>query len=285
MYTDKTILITGATGSFGSAFIRNLQETPAKKLIVFSRCWLKQKDLRDSLGNPSFMRWFIGDIRDKDRLIRATEGVDIVIHAAAIKDLEACEYNPSEAMLTNVTGTQNVIDACIANKVSKCLLISTDKAVDPANTYGTSKAMAERLWLNGNYYAANDNIKFSVCRYGNVVGSNGSVVPVFKKMISEGKKTLPVTHPDMTRFWMEMKDAVDFVKQSIRNMEGGEIFIPVLPSVRITDLCEALQMQYDIVGIRKGEKLHETMGQGFDSGSNSWFLSVEEIRDSILGGE
>lgn len=280
-FENKTILITGGTGSFGSAFIRNLQDTPPKKLIVFSRCWLKQKELRDSLGNPSFMRWFIGDIRDKDRLMRATKGVDIVIHAAAIKDLEACEYNPSEAMLTNVTGTQNVIDACIENQVSKCLFISTDKAVNPINTYGTSKAMAERLWLNGNKYSANDNIAFSVCRYGNVVNSNGSVVPVFKKMIDNGAKILPVTHPEMTRFWFEMPQVLDFVKKSLRDMKGGEIFIPNLPSVRITDLCKAFNMPYEVIGIRDGEKIHETMGQEFDSGSNPWFLTVDEIKKTI----
>jgi UDP-N-acetylglucosamine 4,6-dehydratase len=276
-----TILITGGTGSFGSAFIESLSINPIQKVICFSRCWLKQKTLRDEIGNPANHRWFIGDIRDKERLIRALKGVDIVIHAAAIKDLEACEYNPSEAMLTNVQGTQNVIDACIACGVKKAILISTDKAVNPINTYGTSKALAERLWLNANKYAANDDIKFSVCRYGNVVGSNGSVVPVFKKMIENGATVLPVTHPDMTRFWFKMQDAVDMVKVSAEKMKGGETFIPILPSVRIVDLCKALNMPYEIIGIREGEKIHETMGQEFDSGNNPWFLTVEEIRETI----
>lgn len=282
MFKDKTILITGGTGSFGAAFVVNLKKNHnPKKVIIFSRCWLKQKDLRERLGNPDNFRWFIGDVRDKERLLRATKNVDIVIHAAAIKCLDACEYNPSEAMLTNVTGTQNVIDACIENKVAKCLLISTDKAVEPINTYGCSKALAEKLWINGNYYAANDDIKFSVCRYGNVVGSNGSIIPVFKKMIEDGKKVLPITHPDMTRFWMMMKDTILFVKESLDKMQGGETFIPTLPSVLITDICKVFDMPYEIIGIRQGEKMHETMGQEFDSGNNPWFLTVDEIKESI----
>jgi len=279
-----SILITGGTGSFGSAYIKHLlKDEETKKIICFSRCWLKQKELRDELGNPSNMRWFIGDVRDKDRLLRATKGVDIIVHAAAIKDLDACEYNPSEAMLTNVVGTQNVVDACIENKVWKCLLISTDKAVAPINTYGTSKAMAERLWLNANKYAANDDIRFSVCRYGNVVGSNGSIVPVWNKLIKSGATSLPITHPDMTRFWFDMKDVLEFVTESLNQMYGNETFMPFLPSVLITDLADAFDMPYHIIGIREGEKIHETMGQQFDSGTNPWFLTVDEIKKSIEG--
>jgi len=284
-YTNKTILITGGTGSFGSAFAKHLRENPPKKLIIFSRDWLKQKNLKDELNEP-WVRYFIGDVRDRDRLLRAFRGVDIVIHAAAIKDLESCEYNPSEALQTNVQGTQNVIDACIERKASKCLFISTDKAVNPINTYGTSKAMAEKLWINANKYAADSDIKFSVCRYGNVVGSNGSVVPVWKKMISDGADTVPITDERCTRFWFTMPKVMEFVDGSLHKMQGGEIFIPELPSVGITDLAKAMGVKYTVVGLREGEKIHETMGQYssfglIDSGNNSRFLSIDEIKETL----
>lgn len=280
-WNDKTILITGGTGSFGSAFAKYLTGHPPKKLIIFSRDWLKQKNLKSELGELPWIRFFIGDIRDRERLIRAFNDVDIVIHAAAIKDLESCEYNPSETMLTNVQGTQNVIDACIENKVEKCLFISTDKAVNPINTYGTSKAMAEKLWLNANKYAADDDIRFSICRYGNVVGSAGSIVPVWKKLIEEGETELPITHPDMTRYWFKMQDVMRFVEDSLGRMQGNEIFIPRLPSIRILDLAKAFNMHYKIIGIRQGEKIHEEMEHGYDSGSNEWFLTVEQIKETI----
>lgn len=281
MFENKTILITGMTGSFGAAFSNYILNKNPKKVICFSRGWLAQKELRDKLNNPENCRWFIGDIRDKERLIRAFDNVDIVIHAAAIKDLESCEYNPSEAMLTNVYGTQNVIDACIENKVQKCLFISTDKAVNPINTYGTSKAMAEKLWLGANKYAANDDIRFSICRYGNVWGSNGSIGPVWKKLIEQGTKELPVTHPDMTRFHFLMSDVLRFVEDSLEKMQGGEIYIPRLPSIRIIDLAAAFGLPYKIVGIRAGEKIHEEMEPGYDSGLNSWVLSIDEIKETI----
>ena len=283
IFKDKTILITGSTGSFGTAFSKYLLDKEPKKIICFSRCWQKQMNLRNDLENPDCMRWFIGDIRDKDRLIRAFKGVDIVIHAAAIKDLESCEYNPSEAMLTNVVGSQNVIDACIENKVEKCLFISTDKAVNPCNTYGTSKALAEKLWLNGNKYAADDNIMFSVCRYGNVWGSSGSIIPIWKKMIMEGAEWLPITDERMTRFHFLMSDATKFVEDSLCKMKGNEIFIPRLPSIRITDLAKAFDMPYKIIGIREGEKISEEMEPGYDSGTNKWFLTVDEIKETIKG--
>lgn len=281
MWSNKTILITGGTGSMGSAFAHYLKNKPPKKLIILSRDWLKQKNLKDELGELPWVRFFIGDIRDKDRLIRAFKGVDIVIHAGAIKDLESCEYNPFECMKTNITGTQNVVDACIENKVEKCLLISTDKAVNPINTYGTSKAFAEKLWINANKYSADDNIKFSICRYGNVVGSAGSVLPVWKKLIEKGVKELPITHENMTRFWFKMEDVMVFIEDSLHNMQGGEIFIPRLPSVRITDLAKAFNMPYKIVGIRPGEKIHEEMDYNYDSGTNPWFLTVDEIKETI----
>ncbi|MFA5317462.1 MAG: SDR family NAD(P)-dependent oxidoreductase [Dehalococcoidales bacterium] len=280
-WSGKTILVTGGTGSFGTAFAKYLIPHHPKKLIIFSRDWLKQKNLRDELGEQPWIRYFIGDVRDRDRLIRAFKGTDIVVHSAAIKDLESCEYNPSECMYTNVTGTQNVIDAAIECKVSKSILISTDKAVNPCNTYGTSKAMAEKLWLNGNKYAADDNIRFSVCRYGNVVGSAGSVVPVWKKKIEQGAEWLPVTDEHMTRFWFKMDDVMRFVADSLERMQGGELFIPRLPSIRITDLAEAMGMPYKVVGIRPGEKIAEEMEPGYDSGSNEWFLTVEQIKETI----
>ena len=283
IFKDKTVLITGGTGSFGTAFSKHLVNLKPKKVIIFSRCWIKQKNLKDELGNPENVRYFISDIRDKDRLIRAFKNVDIVIHAAAIKDLESCEYNPSETMLTNVVGTQNVIDACIENKVEKCLFISTDKAVNPCNTYGTSKALAEKLWLNGNKYAADDNIMFSVCRYGNVWGSSGSIIPIWKKMIMEGAEWLPITDERMTRFHFLMSDATKFVEDSLCKMKGNEIFIPRLPSIRITDLAKAFDMPYKIIGIREGEKISEEMEPGYDSGTNKWFLTVDEIKETIKG--
>jgi len=281
IFDGKTILITGGTGSMGTAFAKYLKNNPPKKLIIFSRDWLKQKNLRSELGELPWVRFFIGDIRDRDRLIRAFKDVDIVIHAAAIKDLESCEYNPSEAMLTNVQGTQNVIDACIENKVNKCLFISTDKAVNPCNTYGTSKAMAERLWLNANSTAADDNIMFSICRYGNVWGSNGSIGPIWKKLIEQGATELPVTHPDMTRFHFLMPDVMRFVENSLQKMQGGELFIPRLPSIRIVDLAAAFGMPYKIVGLRQGEKIAEEMEPGYSSGTNEWFLTVDEIKQTI----
>lgn len=284
-WTNKTILITGMTGSFGTAFSKYLGQSP-KKVICFSRDWLKQKNLRDELRNPTNFRWFIGDVRDKDRLIRAMKDVDIVVHAAAIKDLESCEYNPQECLQTNVQGTQNVIDACIERKVSKCLFISTDKAVNPINTYGVSKAMAEKLWINANKYAASDDIRFSVCRYGNVWGSSGSIGPVWKKLIEQGATELPVTDERMTRFHFLMKDVVKFVDDSLNKMQGGEIFIPRLPSIRIVDLAAAFGIPYKVVGIREGEKLAETMGDYKDdvlqdSSNNPWFLTVEEIIQTL----
>ena len=233
---NKAILITGGTGSMGSAFTKYLIQYQPKKLIIFSRGWLAQKNMQDELGDLPFVRYFIGDVRDKDRLMRAFKDVDIVIHAAALKDLPTCEYNPSEALFTNVIGTQNVIDAAIDCGVSKSLLISTDKSVAPCNTYGATKTLAERLWLAANSTAADDDIRFSVCRYGNVFNSSGSIFPVWRKMIEQGVGWLPVTHRNMTRFHFMMEDVMRFVEDSIEKMQGGELFIPRLPSIRITDL-------------------------------------------------
>ena len=281
IFEDKTVLVTGGTGSMGAAFAKHLIDKPPKKLIIFSRDWLKQKNLKDELGELPWVRFFIGDVRDKDRLIRALKNVDIIIHAAAIKDLESCEYNPSEAMLTNVQGTQNVIDAAIDCGVSKSLLISTDKSVEPCNTYGATKALAERIWINANTTAANSDIRFSVCRYGNVFNSSGSVYPVWRKMIEQGAEYLPITDKEMTRFHFIMEDVMRFVEDSIETMQGGELFIPRLPSIRIVDLAEAMGMSWKEIGIRQGEKIHESMEKGYDSGSNNRFLSIEELRQII----
>lgn len=280
-WSNKTILITGGTGSMGSAFAKYLTQYQPKKLIIFSRGWLAQNELRSQLDELPFMRYFIGDVRDKNRLYRAFKGVDIVIHAAALKDLPTSQYNPTEAMQTNVVGTQNVIDACIDCKVQKCLFISTDKAVAPCNTYGSTKALAEHLWINANLTAADDNIRFSVCRYGNVVGSAGSVVLVWRKLLEQGAEWVPITDERCTRFWFKMDDVMRFVEDSIEHMQGGELFIPRLPSIRIVDLAEAMETQYKVVGMRPGEKINEEMEPGYDSGSNPWFLTVDEIKETI----
>jgi UDP-N-acetylglucosamine 4,6-dehydratase len=275
-------LITGGTGSFGSAFIK-AHVSSEVRITVYSRDWVKQKQLRDELGNPSNIRWIIGDIRDKERLKHAMDGVDIVIHAAAIKCIEACEKNPTECLNTNVIGTQNVIDAMeYSYTVKKAILISTDKAVMPINTYGASKKMAEKLWLKAGY---------SVCRYGNVIGSAGSVLPLYRKMITDGVESLPVTDTRMTRFWYPMEDAVKLVKDAIDYYSPEAMHIPRIPSIRIVDLCTALDMPYHVVGIREGEKLHEYMiapddvtgSEGYSSGNNTHFLTVDEIRGSIDG--
>jgi UDP-N-acetylglucosamine 4,6-dehydratase len=260
MYT-KSILITGGTGSFGTAFCLYLQKNNLwpRRLAILSRDWVKQAALREKLGDPPNTSWFIGDVRDYNRLLRAFDGVDTVIHAAAMKEIVSCEYNPREAMLTNVNGTQNVLDAAINCGVEKTLLISTDKAVEPVNFYGKTKALAEGLFIQGNAYANNKNSWFSVARYGNVIGSQGSVVEVYKRLIANGAVSLPVTDRRMTRFWYRMEDAIRFVFFCLENMRGGEIFVPKIPSIRILDLVEAFGREWHEIGIRPGEKLHECL--------------------------
>lgn len=280
--SDKTLFVSGGTGSFGSALIKHLIQTDnvPKKLTVYSRDWHKQKQSRDSLGNPEWINWVIGDIRDKERLADSIYYHDYIIHAAAIKCIEACENNPTECLQTNVIGTQNIID-CMC-KFNKAILISTDKAVQPINTYGTSKKMAEKLWINAGY---------NVCRYGNVIGSAGSVLPLYRKLIANGAKSLPVTDVRMTRYWYPMKNAINFVLNNLDNKSNGDVYIPKIPSIRIIDLCAALDMPYHVVGIRPGEKLHEFMispdditgDEGYSSGNNSHFLTIDEIRRSIDG--
>lgn len=256
----KVILITGGTGSFGRKFVElTLNNYSPKKLIVFSRDEFKQHQMATSGFDHECMRYFIGDVRDKDRLYRALDGVDYVIHASALKQIPACEYNPIEAVKTNVLGAANLIDAAIERNVKKVLAISTDKAVAPVNLYGATKLCSDKLFVAGNSYSGVHVTRFSVVRYGNVIGSRGSVIPVFRKMASSGK--LPITDERMTRFWLTLDQAVLFVLRSIERMEGGEIFVPKIPSMNILDLAQAVApgCATDIVGIRPGEKLHEVL--------------------------
>lgn len=254
----KTILVTGGTGSFGKKFIKRVLEYDVKKVIVFSRDELKQYEMAQEFKD-SRIRFFIGDVRDKDRLYRAFDGVDIVIHAAAMKHVGACEYNPFEAVKTNIHGAQNIIEAAIDKGVQKVIALSTDKACSPVNLYGATKLASDKLFIAANSYAGSKNTRFSVVRYGNVVGSRGSVVPFFKKMRRTGK--LPITDERMTRFWITLEQGVQFVLDNLGRMYGGEIFIPKIPSMKVTDLAEAIAPECDLefVGIRPGEKLHEAM--------------------------
>jgi UDP-N-acetylglucosamine 4,6-dehydratase len=286
------LLITGGTGSFGSAYLKHHFCTSQGKYIkkgnvqckipitIYSRDWLKQKQLREELGNPANITWILGDLRDKERLKHATRLVTHVIHAAAIKCIDACEKNPQECLSINVNGTQNLLD-CLNPFITK-ILISTDKAVLPVNTYGTSKKMAEKLWINQGGI---------VCRYGNVIGSAGSVLPYYRKLRSEGAKSLPVTDERMTRFWLPMADAIALVDKALESGKPGELMIPDMPSIRIIGLVKALRCKPYFTGIREGEKLHEWIippdeilgTQGLSSGNNPWFLTIEEIRRSIDG--
>jgi len=259
---NPTILVTGGTGSFGHQFVRSaLEELNPRKLIVFSRDELKQHEMRrefpDGMGSP--MRYFIGDVRDGERLQRAFRGVDVIIHAAALKQVPACEYNPFEAIQTNVMGAKNIIDAAIDQRVQTVLALSTDKAVNPANLYGATKLCSEKLFVQGNYYAGEKQTSFSCVRYGNVVGSRGSVIPVFRSQRSSG--TITITDPRMTRFWITLPQGVRFVIDCLRCMKGGEIFIPKIPSMNIMDLAAVVAPECEIKysGIRSGEKLHEAL--------------------------
>jgi UDP-N-acetylglucosamine 4,6-dehydratase len=257
---NKTILVTGGTGSFGKKFTKMILDNyDVKKLIIFSRGELKQAEMKSKFDNHPKLRFFIGNVRDKDRVYRAFDGVDIVIHAAALKRVPECEYNPFEAIKTNVDGAQNVIDAAIDKGIEKVVALSTDKAANPINLYGATKLCSDKLFTAGNAYAGGKNTKFGVVRYGNVMGSRGSVIPFFKKMKETG--TLPITDPRMTRFWITLEDAVKLVLKALADMQGGEIFVPKIPSMKVTDLAKAIapECKQEIVGIRPGEKLHEVM--------------------------
>jgi len=271
-FDNKSILVTGGTGSFGRKFISTLLSThKPKKVIIFSRDELKQHEMRekypDGAGSP--VRYFIGDVRDLDRLRRAFSGVDIVVHAAALKQVPACEYNPFEAILTNVIGAKNVIDAALDEGVPKVLAISTDKAVNPVNLYGATKLCAEKMFVHANVYSGERVTRFSCARYGNVIGSRGSVVPLFEQQRASGRVT--ITDNRMTRFWITLRQGVQFVMDAIEQMHGGEIFIPKIPSMSLLDLAATIAPDCELqqVGIRPGEKLHEIL------------ISEDEARNAV----
>lgn len=308
---DKSILITGGTGSFGRKFVEVVLErySPAR-VIVFSRDELKQSEMRCVFpGNGTLMRYFIGDVRDYRRLRRAMAGVDIVVHAAALKQVPSCEYNPIEAVMTNVMGARNVIDAALDTGVGKVIALSSDKAVNPVNLYGATKLVAEKLFIHGNVYSGYNAPRFSVVRYGNVIGSRGSVVPLFLQQRKTG--TVTVTDKRMTRFWVTLEQGVDFVLRCIDEMQGGEVFVPRLPSMGIMDLVTAVAPDCNVkfTGIRAGEKLHEVListeearstvrrddmfvvgstdgeplsdGFSYTSDGNDWKLTAEELREMV----
>ena len=319
-WQNSIVLVTGGTGSFGKKFIKVLlRDHNPKKLIIFSRDELKQHEMRVSGFDHPNLRYFIGDVRDRRRLYRAMQGVDIVIHAAALKQVPACEYNPLEAVKTNINGAANIIDATIDAGVKKVLALSTDKAVNPINLYGATKLVAEKLFVQGNAYAGVGGTRFSCVRYGNVVGSRGSVIPVFQRQRASGKIT--VTDERMTRFWITLEQGVEFVIKCVGSMRGGEVFIPKIPSMRIVDLADVIApgCERQAIGIRPGEKLHEVLvsrdesrytlefddmyliqpvhpwwetkkypegrpmedGAKFDSDSNTWWLTHDELRQIV----
>ncbi|MES1932238.1 UDP-N-acetylglucosamine 4,6-dehydratase [Salinisphaera shabanensis T35B1] len=267
MFNDKSILITGGTGSFGKKYTETLlKRYKPRRLVIFSRDELKQFEMAQEYDDPC-MRYFIGDVRDRDRLTQAMRGIDFVIHAAALKQVPAAEYNPTECIKTNVHGAENVIQAALENNVTKVIALSTDKAANPINLYGATKLASDKLFVAANNMAGGHPTRFSVVRYGNVVGSRGSVVPFFRKKVAEGVDHLPITDQRMTRFWITLQDGVNFVLKNFERMHGGEIFVPKIPSVRIVDLARAMapNLPHKFVGIRPGEKLHEIMCPADDS--------------------
>jgi UDP-N-acetylglucosamine 4,6-dehydratase len=284
MFNGQTILITGGTGSFGKKYIETLlTRYKPKKIIIYSRDELKQFEMQQIYNDPC-MRYFIGDVRDSERLIQAMNGVDFVIHAAAMKQVPAAEYNPMECIKTNINGAENVIKAAIANNVKKVIALSTDKAANPVNLYGATKLASDKLFVAANNMVGAREPRFSVVRYGNVVGSRGSVVPFFETLLKSGKTILPITDEKMTRFWITLQQGVDFVLKNFSRMQGGEIFVPKIPSVKIIDLVKAVSdsCEYEVVGIRPGEKLHETMCPRDDSHLTYEFDDHYVIKPTIL---
>lgn len=318
-FEGKTVLITGGTGSFGKKLVAKLlTATGARKIIIFSRDELKQYELQQCYKGETRLRFFIGDVRDYERLFRAFDGVDYVVHAAALKQVPAAEYNPFEAVKTNINGAQNIIEAAINQRVERVIALSTDKACAPVNLYGATKLVSDKLFINGNAYSGPHRTRFAVVRYGNVVGSRGSVVPLFKELAGQGN--LPITDPRMTRFWITLDQGVEFVMRSLERMHGGEMFVPKIPSTKVTDLAKAIapECQIDVIGIRPGEKLHEEMitvhdsrrtvdmgdhyvvqpemewwpkepldgcpvpeGFHYSSDKNEWWLTTDELREMI----
>ena len=320
-WSETSVLITGGTGSFGNKFVEiMLERYQPRRLVVFSRDELKQSEMMTRFKHPS-LRFFVGDVRDRERLERAMHGIDVVVHAAALKQITSCEYNPFEAIQTNVIGVKNVIDAAIDQGVKRVMAISTDKAVNPINLYGATKLCAEKLVVQGNAYGHARSTIFSVVRYGNVIGSRGSVIPLFEEQKRSG--TVTVTDPEMTRFWIRLSEGVEFAIRCTGRMRGGEIFVPKIPSMRIADLVTSIapDCRVDVIGIRPGEKLHEILisedesrqavefddmfviepiypswpfpaweggkrpagGYRYSSDANQWWLSGAEMREMARG--
>ncbi len=296
MFANKSILVTGGTGSFGSRFVPlTLAKYNPKKLIIFSRDEMKQWEMAKTFKDDPRVRFFIGDVRDRDRLYRALDGVDYVVHAAATKIVPTAEYNPFECVKTNINGAMNLIDAAIDKGVKGVVALSTDKASNPANLYGATKLASDKLFISGNAYAGEHSTRFSVVRYGNVMGSRGSVIPFFRSLADQGK--LPITDPRMTRFMISLEEGIDLVWTAFEDMEGGEIYISKIPSINIGDIDRAVapDAAHEIVGIRPGEKLHEQMIGAEDApytleydkhykvlpAINDWSLSPERIKDGV----
>ena len=280
---NKNILITGGTGSFGNAFIDYILKHDAKRIIVFSRDELKQSIMQEKYNKIKNIRYFLGDIRDYDRLDLACRNVDILIHAAALKQVPAAEYNPTECIETNINGAKNIIKAALKNKIKKTIALSTDKAVAPINLYGATKLVSDKLFIAANNYSGNQPIKFSVVRYGNVIDSRGSVIPYFKKLIQEGETTLPITHPDSTRFLITLISGVKFVIKSLERMNGGEIFIPKINSYKVTSIAKEIfsNCKFKIIGLRPGEKIHELLFSKDDSENIVEFKDYYALKSSI----
>lgn len=286
IFDNKSILITGGSGSFGQQYVRTiLRAYQPKRLIVYSRDELKQYEMAQIFPDQKYpcMRYFIGDVRDQNRLIMAMRGVDYVIHAAALKQVPAAEYNPMECIKTNIHGAENVIQAALANRVEKVIALSTDKAANPINLYGATKLAADKLFVAANNMAGPDNTRFSVVRYGNVVGSRGSVIPFFQKLVDQNTGYFPITDVRMTRFWITLQQGVDFVLKNFSRMTGGEIFVPKIPSLRIVDLATAMapDFHHEVIGIRPGEKIHEIMCPSDDSHLTLEFEDHFVIRPTI----
>jgi UDP-N-acetylglucosamine 4,6-dehydratase/5-epimerase len=287
VFDNKSILITGGTGSFGQHCLQTLLDGfHPRKIIIYSRDELKQFEMQQKWNSPA-MRYFIGDVRDLERLRMAMRGVDCVIHAAALKQVPAAEYNPMECVKTNIHGAENVIAAAIANEVEKVVALSTDKAANPINLYGATKLVSDKLFVAGNNIAGGHRTRFAVVRYGNVVGSRGSVLPFFQKLAREGAAELPITDPRMTRFWITLNAGVDLVLKAFARMHGGELFVPKIPSIRITDLAKAVapNLPTRVVGIRPGEKLHEVMCPLDDAHNTLEFSDHYVIKPSISFAE
>jgi UDP-N-acetylglucosamine 4,6-dehydratase len=284
MFNNKSILITGGTGSFGKKYVRTIfSRYKPSRVVIFSRDELKQFEMQQEFNSPE-LRYFIGDVRDRLRVSQAMRGIDYVIHAAALKQVPAAEYNPMECIKTNIYGAENVIAAAIDNEVEKVIALSTDKAANPINLYGATKLASDKLFVAANNMTGGHRTQFSVVRYGNVVGSRGSVVPFFRGLVAKGAKTLPITDVEMTRFWITLQEGVDFVLKNFARMQGGEIFVPKIPSIRIVDLAEAMApgVPQEIIGIRPGEKIHEIMCPADDSHLTIEFNDHYVISPSII---